>query len=704
MPPTLTFGTVQGINLNLIDKRTTTTNKTYYYLDNTDNGTVAPSSSRVTGGLSHNQLDDLLFGGADTVETQMGGHDGTNDERSVIINGYTLILPTIDELLTFRIEQSYTESGFNVWTANLGADSDPQFCAVITHHTTVQINGTADPIDICDTGRRAVFFEVQPPAPSFDITIPTQTYPRFTDLPDITLPTARAAGPLSYTLALSSALTTAVTVPVTGLAFDAATQIINGKTTTTTPPSDLSFVYTVTDTRSTAATFTINTASQAFTIKRVHFIVDGDDGIDGTIGYTPSSKVGYQSDSNLIGTIEVNNVGGNEANDMRLILPESHTATTFTVTNYDMSADTVPDAPVGVTFGNAAMDIDLTDGSLDSDTTATVCLSLGGRPEGRIPTIYRLPAAATAWVALTPATTPTTEDFVCGTTDAFSPFAVGYALPVIINDTDPLAQIYQVGQAVALTLPLASGGTGMLTYTLTPRDSIPDGLSFVSDTRTLGGIPTTVTPLVTLTYTAIDDTTVMESLTFTVTVVTDAPLFFDTSVIPAPDPAYTYLINTPITSLTLPPASGGIGMPSYTLTPSDSIPDGLTFDGTTPMPTLAGTPTTVTPLVTLIYTATDNTTPVALTDSLTFTVTIVSNTTRLNEQILTRASQAMTASTMAAVAARVGAGADGAGAGIAGTTGAGATPTLAYQFGGQSIFARPAGIAWQGDAGRRDGI
>ena len=208
--------------------------------------------------------------------------------------------------------------------------------------------------------------------------------------------------------------------------------------------------------------------------------------------------------------------------------------------------------------------------------------------------------------------------------------------------------------------------------------SIPDGLSFVSDTRTLGGTPTTVTDEVTLTYTAIDDTTVMESLTFTVTV--NAALAFDTSTIPAPKSAYTYPAGTAITPLILPPASGGIGFLTYTLTPIDSIPVGLTFISGTR--TLGGIPTTETPLVTLTYTATDDTTVMA---SLIFTVTVVSNTTtRLNEQILTRASQAMTASTMAAVAARVDAAAGGAGAGVAGTTGAGATPTLAYQFGGQS--------------------
>ena len=64
------------------------------------------------------------------------------------------------------------------------------------------------------------------------------------------------------------------------------------------------------------------------------------------------------------------------------------------------------------------------------------------------------------------------------------------------------------------------------------------------------------------------------------------------------------------------------------------------------------------------------------------TVVLGTNTTaRLNEQILTRASQAMTAGTLEAVARRVEAAAGGAASSAGGT---GSTPALAYQFGGQS--------------------
>ena len=203
---------------------------------------------------------------------------------------------------------------------------------------------------------------------------------------------------------------------------------------------------------------------------------------------------------------------------MRLFLPEGHSVRDVVVTTYDLTADAVPPASGGVTFSGATMDLALTFGgdipgtggspiiSLPMGTTATVCLSTASVPERRIPELYHLPtAAATAWETIGD-DTGIIDDFVCGDTDTFSPFAVGYGAPpvVTIDDTDPLAaQIYQVGQTVALTLPpaVAADNMGMLTYTLTPTDSIPAGLSFVSATRTLGGTPTTLTPLVTLTYT-----------------------------------------------------------------------------------------------------------------------------------------------------------------------------------------------------------
>ena len=75
--------------------------------------------------------------------------------------------------------------------------------------------------------------------------------------------------------------------------------------------------------------------------------------------------------------------------------------------------------------------------------------------------------------------------------------------------TAPNAQTYTMGTEVtALTLPLATGGTGTLTYTLTGSSdtalsqAVP-GLTFTATTRILSGTPTTVATTV-LTYTVTD--------------------------------------------------------------------------------------------------------------------------------------------------------------------------------------------------------
>ena len=174
------------------------------------------------------------------------------------------------------------------------------------------------------------------------------------------------------------------------------------------------------------------------------------------------------------------------------------------------------------------------------------------------------------------------------------------------------AQNYTAGATVNRTLPAATGGADPLTYTLMP---IPDWLTFDAADRILKGAPTTSSPAVTLTYAVTDANSIMAMQTFTVTV--NAALGFDNAIIPIPDPAYTYTIGT-TTSLTLPPTRGGTTPLTYTLTPTDSIPDGLTFNVTAR--TLAGMPTKATATaVVLTYAVTDAN---AAAVSLTFMVTV----------------------------------------------------------------------------------
>ena len=80
--------------LNLVARVNAQDGKTYYALDANGDGVHNGRDS-----VSHDWLDGLLNGGADTVDTQSGGAvKGVDDARTVIINGNTWVLPTLAEL------------------------------------------------------------------------------------------------------------------------------------------------------------------------------------------------------------------------------------------------------------------------------------------------------------------------------------------------------------------------------------------------------------------------------------------------------------------------------------------------------------------------------------------------------------------------------------------------------------------------------
>ena len=84
-------------------------------------------------------------------------------------------------------------------------------------------------------------------------------------------------------------------------------------------------------------------------------------------------------------------------------------------------------------------------------------------------------------------------------------YALTVAAVILALGTEPIAnQAYTVDLDVAFTLPVATGGTGTLSYSLTPRADIPAGLTFIAMHRVLTGTPTTARAAVTLTYTVTD--------------------------------------------------------------------------------------------------------------------------------------------------------------------------------------------------------
>ena len=181
-------------------------------------------------------------------------------------------------------------------------------------------------------------------------------------------------------------------------------------------------------------------------------------------------------------------------------------------------------------------------------------------------------------------------------------------------------QTYTVGTAVNLTLPAATDGNGVITYTLAPT-ALAAGLTFnaAANPPTITGTPNTQASPTTYTYTATDEDGDDASLAFAISVgaaPADAtPAFANGARIPTQD----FTVDVRIASLSLPQATGGDAPLTYTLTPALSA--GLTFDGTAR--TITGTPTTAATLVTYRYTATDMDGDTA---TLTFRVTVVAST------------------------------------------------------------------------------
>ena len=133
-------------------------------------------------------------------------------------------------------------------------------------------------------------------------------------------------------------------------------------------------------------------------------------------------------------------------------------------------------------------------------------------------------------------------------------------------------QSWQVGTAVNLTLPTASGGVGAFTYSLTP--ALPAGVTFTAGTRLVSGTPTAAAASATYTYTATDAEGVASSRTFTIVVVSAAPV---TGLM------YIHIADFADDNvrMILPPTSNGQADTVWTYTVSGlGSPEGMAFDGT----------------------------------------------------------------------------------------------------------------------------
>ena len=250
-------------------------------------------------------------------------------------------------------------------------------------------------------------------------------------------------------------------------------------------------------------------------------------------------------------------------------------------TGFRLAASTAPvTLPIQLSFGTATVPP-----QSYTQGRAITALSLPMATGGVAPLSYALSTptglsfeGATLRLAGTPTMAMATTTYTLTVTDArdntdtldFTVTVAGNRVPSF-GEATIAPQSYAREQTItALSLPLATGGDGTLSYVLLPTE-LPTGLSFTRNI--LSGRPTIARPLTGYRWVATDADGDATTLLFTIAVVVDrAPSFGRQEVAPQ-----RYIAGHTITPLTLPRASGGNSTLTYTLSP----PAGLSFNSMT---------------------------------------------------------------------------------------------------------------------------
>ena len=185
-------------------------------------------------------------------------------------------------------------------------------------------------------------------------------------------------------------------------------------------------------------------------------------------------------------------------------------------------------------------------------------------------------------------------------------FTIAVYTPVEVGEIDDLA--FTANKPItALILPEATGGSGESVYSVS---GLPEGLTFAPETRRVFGTPETRRVFGTpvgegphvVTYTATDEAgegavLVPAVRTFIIEIEGDTEPSFETVSIPE----QIYSVGRTIATTVLPAASGGNGVPIYSLSPA--LPSGLEY--TANNRSITGNPTGALPPTAYTYTVTD---------------------------------------------------------------------------------------------------
>ena len=513
--------------------------------------------------------------------------------------------------------------------------------AIVVFAACAQGPGTAGPRRPSDT------------APAFAVTVADQTYTEGEAVSPLTLPVASGGnGTLSYSLAptvpgltFTAATRTLSGTPTSAGSYDMTYQAVDGdNNTAASDAATLSFTITVQEPEppDTAPAFAVTVADQTYTEGEAvsPLTLPVASGGNGTLSYSLAPTV-----PGLMFTAATRTLSGTPTSagsyDMtyQAVDGDNNTAASdaatlsFTITVQEPEPpDTAP------AFAVTVADQTYTEGEAVSPLTLPVASGGNGTLSYSLaPTVPGLMfTAATRTLSGTPTSAGSydmTYQAVDGDNNTAASDAATLSFTITVQEPEPpdtapafavtvADQTYTEGEAVSpLTLPVASGGNGTLSYSLAP--TVP-GLMFTAATRTLSGTPTSAGSY-DMTYQAVDgdnNTAASDAATLSFTITVQEPEPPDTA------PAFavtvadqTYTEGEAVSPLTLPVASGGNGTLSYSLAPT--VP-GLMFTAATR--TLSGTPTSA-GSYDMTYQAVDGDNNTAASDAatLSFTITVAAS-------------------------------------------------------------------------------
>jgi hypothetical protein len=206
-------------------------------------------------------------------------------------------------------------------------------------------------------------------------------------------------------------------------------------------------------------------------------------------------------------------------------------------------------------------------------------------------------SASTGAITGTPTVTSSATTYTVTVTDAnnattTATFSLTVNAAVVATQTAASASLTVNKAAMSFTPVTSSGGTGTLSYSVSP--TLPAGLSYSASTGAITGTPTVTSSTTTYTVTVTDANSATTTATFSLTV--------NAAVVATQAIASTSLtVNKAATSFTPVTSSGGTGTLSYSVSPT--LPTGLSYSESTGV--ITGTPTVTSSATTYTVTVTD---------------------------------------------------------------------------------------------------